>query len=222
MTSIYRTGVLLLTGFLTVACNTAAGDWDKATAANTPAAYQTFLQKHGTDTHADDARARIARLQDDNDWTMAKNENSEKSYGDYLQQHASGSHVAQAHDELTSLPRTAAWISAADTGTAAAMHTFLEKYPQGPEADHAKQKLAALEGYRVQLAATRSKTAAERKLKFAKQHFGKELRDVEIASPNPPDTLYRVMSGSMSHDDASSACQALQRAHEACEVVGAG
>jgi hypothetical protein len=115
-----------------------------------------------------------------------------------------------------------AWKSAKDAGTAVAMRSFLEKYPQSVEADEAKKKLAALESYRVQLAATRSKAAAERKLKFAKQRFGKELREVEIAPPSPPDTLYRVMSGSMSHDDASSACQALRRAHEACEVVGAG
>jgi hypothetical protein len=222
MNNMYRTAVLIVTGFLTVACNSAAGDWDKATAANTLAAYQAFLQNHSTNTHAGDAQARIAQLQDDADWSMAQSENSEKSYGDYLQQHATGAHVAAAHDHLTSLQRAVAWKSAKDAGTAVAMRTFLEKYPQGFEADEAKQKLAALESYRVQLEATRSKSAAERKLKFAKQHFGKELRDVEIASPNPPDTLYRVMSGAMSHDDASSACQALQRAHEACEVVGAG
>jgi hypothetical protein len=214
--------ILIVTGSMSIACNTASGDWDKATAVNTLSAYQTFLQQHPTDTHADDAQARIAHLQDDADWSMAQNENNEKSYGDYLQQHASGAHVAAAQDRLSLLQREAAWKSAEAAGTAAAMRTFLEKYPQGLQADEAKAKLAALEGYRVQLEATRSKAAAERKLKFAKQHFGKELRDVEIASPNPPDTLYRVWSGSMSHDDASSACEALKHAHEACEVVGAG
>jgi hypothetical protein len=218
----YRTAALIVTGLMTVACNSASGDWDKATAVNTLPAYQTFLQKHATDTHADDAQARIAQLQDDADWSMAQADNSEKSFGDYLQQHASGAHVAAAQDRLTLLQREVAWKSAEATGTAEAMRTFLEKYPQSLQADEAKQKLAALEGYRVQLEATRSKAAAERKLKFARQHFGKELRDVQIASPNPPDTLYRVMSGSMSHDDASSACEALKRAHEACEVVGAG
>ena len=197
MNGIYRMAVSLVTGFLTVACGSAAGDWDKATAANTPVAYQTFLQNHSNDTRADDARAQIARLQDDNDWTTAKSENSEKSYVDYVRRHATGTHVGAAHDELTSLQRAVAW-------------------------NDAKQKLAALEIYRVQLEATHSKAAAERKLKFAKQHFGKELRDAEIASPIAPDTLYRVLSSSMSHDDASSACRALQRAHEACEVVGAG
>jgi hypothetical protein len=221
MKYVCRITVLGASAVLMVACNSAANDWNTASNANTIPAYQAFLQKHGSDSHADDARARIAQIQDDNAWTLAQSENSETGYKDYLQQHATGGHAALANTDLTALQRAAAWKTAESSGSTADLQAFLEKYPTGAEADQAKQKLAALEGYRVQLAATRSKAEAERKLRFAKQHFRKELGDVEITSPSSPDSMYRVLSNAMSQQDASSACQAVKRAHEACEVVGA-
>ncbi len=204
-----------------VACNSAQSDWNRASASNTLTGYQSFLHKHPNDDHAADARRRIAAIEDDGDWKTARSANTEQSYTDYLDKHATGAHVSDARTELTALERAADWKSAQDVGTVAALQSFLQKYPQGAESDAAKQKLAALAGYRVQLGEAATQAAAERERRLVQQHFGKVIHEVTVAPPAPPDTRYRVLSGAMSKDAASTACAALKRAHEGCEVVSA-
>src|SRR5258708_34947844 len=60
------------------ACNTAESDWQRATAANTLSAYQTFLLKHADSKHVENARGRILALQDDQAWNAARAARSEE------------------------------------------------------------------------------------------------------------------------------------------------
>lgn len=212
-------GVLAMT-----ACSSANKDWAKASADNTIAAYQSFLEKHASDEHAQEARTRIAALQDDSAWKVAQGGNSLDSYRQYLhrQGEPNGIHLQEARDQLTALERANAWKTAQTDGSAAALQAFLQKYPQGPEADQAWQKLMALNSdYRAELGAFHDQRAAEHKRADLQSRFGKVLKEIEVLSPNSLNKPYRVMSGLMDRHDADSACASLRQDHQTCEVVKA-
>ena len=143
------------------ACDSAQSDWNRATAANTLAAYQSFVQKHGDDKRADNARGRILALQDDQAWIAAQAANSIAGYQAYLSTESGGIHAREAQYQLTALQRAHDWQAAAKNGSAAALQAFLLKYPQGQEADQARTMLQA--DNRVQLADAHGRTDAERK-----------------------------------------------------------
>ncbi len=199
-------------------CNSAQSDWNQATGANTLSAYQTFLQKHADDKHADDARGRILALQDDHAWSSAKATNSVASYEDYLKAKSGGVHVGEAKYNITALQRADEWKTLQNNPFATSLQAFLLKYPQGLESNEARSKLKQLD-YRLQLADAHNKDEAERKRRQLESKFGKVLNDIVVVPPNAPGTLYRVTSGPMDQAAANSACAKLQRAHQSCKLV---
>jgi sporulation related protein len=210
--------VVLCSSVLLTGCNTAENDWNKATASNTVAAYQGFLQEHGSDKHADNARGRILALQDDQAWTTARTANTVEAYDEYLKIEGGGVHAQQAQYYVTALRRAADWESIKDDADDAALQAFLQKYPQGLEANQARSKLKDL-NYRVELANARSKASAERKRAQLQVRFGKVLHDIVVLAPSGSGTLFRVTSGPMSQATASSACASLERAHQRCKLI---
>jgi hypothetical protein len=202
------------------ACGSADKDWASASAENTVASYQSFLDKHASDRHAQDARTHIAALQDDSAWMTAQNGNSLGSYQQYLQAEPNGSHAQAARDQITGLERASAWKSAQSDGSAAALQAFLQKYPQGPEADQARQKAAVLQAnYRAELGRFLDERAAKRRRAELKTRFSSILKEVDVVSPDASSKRYRVMSGLMDRHDADSTCASLKRDHQSCEVV---
>jgi len=203
------------------ACSSADKDWANASAENTVAAYQSFLDKHAGDPRAQEARTHIATLQDDSAWQTAQNGNSLDSYQQYLQAEPNGTHAQAARDQITGLERANAWKSAQSDGSATALQAFLQKYPQGPEADQARQKLAALYSYRAELGTFHNERAAKRKREQLQSRFSSVLKEIDVLSPDASNKRYRVMSGLMDRHDAESACVSLKRNHQACEVIKA-
>ncbi|MGH9561628.1 MAG: tetratricopeptide repeat protein, partial [Terracidiphilus sp.] len=126
-------------------CGTADYDWNKALAANTVAAYQTFLQNHPKSKHADDARGRLLGVQDDQAWALAQATNTVPGYQDYLKTESGGIHASDAQYEITALERAAAWKAVQKDESAASLQAFLQKYPQGLESNEARQKLSTLD-----------------------------------------------------------------------------
>jgi hypothetical protein len=95
--------ILLMSG-----CGIAEYDWNKALAAGTLPAYQTFLRNHPTGQHADDARGRILALRDDQTWAIAQAAHSVAGYQEYLRTESGGIYAADAQYEITALQRAAA------------------------------------------------------------------------------------------------------------------
>jgi hypothetical protein len=216
----YLLPLALASALAMTACSSANKDWQSASAQNTVAAYQSFLNKHAGDQHAQEARTRMAVLQDDAAWQMAQNGNSRDSYQTYLQSEPDGTHAQAARDQITELARADAWKSAQSADSATALEAFLQKYPQGPEADQARQKLAALHAdYRAELGTFHNEHAAERKRSEMQSRFSSVLKEVDVLSPDSSNKRYRVMSGFMDRHDADSACVSLKREHQSCEVV---
>ena len=91
------------------ACNLMAeSDWHKATVANTIAGYETFLQEHPDNKHADNARGRILALRDEQAWGAAQAINTIAAYDGYLKAWSGGVHGGDARYQITALQRAPA------------------------------------------------------------------------------------------------------------------
>lgn len=213
--------IVLCAGLTLAGCGFAEYDWNKALTANTVTAYQTFLQHHPTNKHADDARGRMLALRDDQAWALAQATNTVAGYQDYLKSESGGVHAGDAQYQITSLQRAAAWKVLQKDESAAALQAFLHQYPQGLESNQARQVLSTLD-YRVQLAVARSQSAAERRREELQARFGKVVHDVVVMAPTSVHTGYRVTSEPMTQADASSACAQLERSHQSCRLLPAG
>ncbi len=212
--------MILLIGaaFMTASCGLGPYDWNKAMAANTVAAYETYLQDHRDGKHADDARGRILALKDDQAWSAAQKLKTIEGYQAYLQQEAGGVHAGDAQYQLTALQRARDWQAIQQGSSATALQAFLKTYPQGPESSEARQRLSTL-AYQVRLADVRSKAAAEHKRDQLQARFGKVLREVVVIAPANPNANYQVASEPMTEADANAACAALERAHQSCSLM---
>jgi hypothetical protein len=135
------TAFALCAALVMTGCGTPEYDWNKAMAANTLAAYQTFVKNHPADKRADDARGRILGLQDDRAWALAQATHTIAGYRRYLQAQSGGIHAEDAQYEITALERAAAWRAIQKDESAASLQAFLQKYPQGVESNEARRKL---------------------------------------------------------------------------------
>lgn len=216
-----QTTLLFLVATLLVACSAAESDWKKADAANTADAYQGFLAQHPNDTHTQQARDRLQKIEDDQAWADAQKSNTLDAYQQYLQKEPNGTHAADAHTQVDALERAADWQKAQAANTEPALQDFLHKYSQGPEVDQARAQLQKLqsEGYRVQLATFKDDPQAEKSRDSLKARFGSELNDVIVIPPAGSEKLHKVVSAPMTEADAKSACAKLKKAHQHCEVV---
>jgi hypothetical protein len=214
----FKWTITVIAAAMLVACGSVEGAWDKANAENSVQAYQAFLDKYPADKHADEARAKIAALQDLQAWTAADTANTEAAFQGYLQKHGSGVHAQEARDRLNGLQGAVAWQQAIQTGTAAAFKDFLHKYPIGPQTAAAKAKLAELAGYRVRLATASTLSAATGQRDRLERYYGKTLTEVDVLEPTPTEKSFAVVSGDMTEDQANAACATLKRSHQRCEV----
>jgi outer membrane protein assembly factor BamD (BamD/ComL family) len=210
--------LVLATSITLCGCSSAETDWNKASTANTVAAYQQFLSDHPTGQHSVDAADRIHALQDDQAWTQAKQANSAESYRDYLQQHPAGTHLKEAQEAQTASQRAADWTEAQRKGTVASIQDFLTKYPSGAEADQARAKLSTLTGYEIELASAKTQKLAEKERDHLRSKYGNILHDVVVFPANSGKS-YRLKSAPMSQTEADSACSELKKAHQSCEVI---
>jgi hypothetical protein len=208
----------LLTAGLVASCSSAQSDWAKAGSENTILGYQNFLAAHPNDQHANEAQAMVLQLQDDNAWVDAKHSGTTAAYQTYLQQSPQGAHAADARDKVTAMDRAAAWKGAQDAGTGTSIQAFLQKYPIGPEADQAKAKLKDLSSYRVHLASESSDNKAQRKLEQLKARHKDQFQDF-IVTPDSSGKSFSIDSQGMTEQEAKSACEAVERKHEACQVI---
>ena len=209
---------VLATVAVLMGCSSAKEDWNKASSANTVAAYQDYLNKHPSGEHSADAQDRIHTLQDDAAWSQAKQTNTVDAYKDYLQKQPAGSHDKDAQEAITAAQRAADWKVADAAGTSAAVQDFLKKYPDGPEADAARGKLKSLTGYRVRFSSAKTERQAQREKEKLGGKYSKVVHDVVVIQESTG-KRYAVASTPMSQTEAESACSELKKSHLSCEVV---
>lgn len=200
------------------ACSSSENDWNQATAANTVAAYETYLQKHPDGNHRAEADARITKLHDSDAWNQAAQANTMQSYQEYLQKKPDGEHAQQAKDSIESIQRANDWSQAKLAGTTVALQDFLRKHDKGAEADQARQQLASMTAYRVQLASAKTQFQAEHQRVRLQSKYGKVVREMTV-TPASAGSNYLVVSTPMSEVDANLTCAKLRHAHSECTVV---
>jgi hypothetical protein len=208
----------LLAAIPLVACNSAQGDWQKAGAHNTVAAYQEFLQKHPNTRQSVVARDRIQVLEDEKAWAQARQANTLAAFEDYLEEFPAGIHREEAQDHIAANERMTAWVAASATDTPEALEGFLDKFPHGPQANQARAKLVQMTGYRVQFAAYSSETEAQKIRDRLAGKFGDLLGKVVVV-PEGGSNAHVVRSAPMGEVEANNACAKLKKAHQSCEVV---
>jgi outer membrane murein-binding lipoprotein Lpp len=209
-------------GFLSVAllagCSSTQSDWQQASASDTVAAYQAFLDKHPNTTQSVVARNRIHVLRDEQAWARAQQVNTLQAFQNYIDEQPSGIHLAEAKDRMASNERLTAWTAVSAANTVEALEGFLQRYPQGPEADQAKARLAEMTGYRVQLASFKSEQQAEQTRERLQGKYGDVLGSVVIV-PGASSNIHVVRSAPMGEGEANTACARLKKDHLGCEVV---
>ncbi|HUI58997.1 MAG TPA: SPOR domain-containing protein [Steroidobacteraceae bacterium] len=208
----------LATLALLCACSSAQQDWNKASSANTVAAYKDYLARHPSGQNSVEATNRIHALEDDAAWSQAQQANSVEGYRDYLQKEPAGLHITEAQDAVTAAQRAADWKSADSAGTVPALQDFLNRYPKGAESDQARTKIASLTGYRVRLTSASSEKLAQRERAHLSARYGKLLHDVVVV-PAGSGKHFALESAPMSQSQADSACNQLKKSHQRCEVV---
>ena len=200
------------------ACGTSEYDWQQSYAANTLAAYQTFLKNHPKSKQADLARGMILAMQDDEAWKSAAAARSKQGYEAYLAAYPGGVHANQARFDITALDRAAAWKSEEHNADYASLHAFLEKYPQGPESTMARDRLAGMT-YRALFADSNSGAGAERQRARLEVRLRAILHTLEVLPPSITGKHYEVTSGFLSLVEARAACAAAAHERQHCEVV---
>jgi hypothetical protein len=213
---------LIAAAAVLAACSSAESDWKKADSQNTTAAYQDFLTQHPNDSHAQEARDRIKKLEDEQAWADAQKANTADAYQQYLQKEPNGAHADEAHNQVTALERADAWKTAQAANTPEALQGFLQKYNQGPEVDEAKAALDKLEGYQVKLGAYKDEKSAQKAHDELQKRFGSDVPGLEVVAPTGTEKRHVVASGPMTEADAKAACAKLKKAHQSCEVVKRG
>jgi hypothetical protein len=198
-------------------CNSAQGDWTKASSDNTVLTYEAFIAAHPRDSHVAEARAMILHLKDDAGWQVAQYTDTAAAYQMYLQEFPQGSHLAAARAGVTTIERASAWRSAQDTGTAAAVRAFVQTYPTGPEIVQAKARLRDLTNYVAHLATESTYEQALRK----KNHLKSRLSDAPLQFAITPASggTFSIDAINMTEQDARNACEMFRREREACQVV---
>lgn len=201
------------------ACSSPNADWNKASAANTVAAYQGFLEHHPDDPRAQQARNRIDALKDGQAWDSAKSAATIEAYQQYLRQYPDGAHATDAQSGITALKESSAWQSAQTAGTASAYQAFLQNYPNAPQAGQAQTQINKLAGYQLLLGTYRSQAAAQTAAKRLKAKFAGVLADVTALPAAGKSKTSEVRSSQMSQSAAQAACAKVRRAHQSCSVV---
>lgn len=118
------------------ACNGESAAYTEACAADTPEAYQSYIDQYPEGMHIADVRHRL----DEKNFKIAEEANTAAAFEKYLEQHPDGTHATEARDEAKKL----AWEEAERTNTVEAMVAYKEKYGKGAAGLMVQKRLDAL------------------------------------------------------------------------------
>ncbi len=127
----------MLLGLLLSACSGENQAYVDACAADTPEAYQIYIDQFPEGMHIADVKQR----QDDKNFKIAETEDTAAAYEKYLEAHPDGSSAADAREKATTL----AWDEADKANTVEAMKAYKAKYGTGSAAIRVDKRLAGLE-----------------------------------------------------------------------------
>ena len=116
--------------------DTAEAEWGKVSAGKDRAGLQSFLERHPTSPHAEEARLAIDQL----DWESASSSNNRSKLQDYLNKHPDGRFVPQCRNALDTLD----WNDVKNSSDPVKLQEFLDSHPQSQHKTEAEAKIAGL------------------------------------------------------------------------------
>ncbi|CAG0941453.1 hypothetical protein GPROT2_01313 [Gammaproteobacteria bacterium] len=198
------------------ACSSPEGDWKKAEAENTEAAYQAFLDRHPEGEWAQKAQAQLDAIKDTRDWENAQSADAIEGYNNYLLAHPTGAHMGEARQRISDLETEAAWQTAQSAGTREAIEDFLIRYADAPQAEQARTRLAELNPAPAPAPEVQAKPAARPAARAAP---AKPASGKAGGTATPPAGNYQVQLGAFSTMDKAQAGKArLEKSYRS--VVG--
>jgi cell division septation protein DedD len=232
--------VAIVLGTLGLAgCSRESADWKAASAADSAAAYQQFLQQHPKSANAAQAQARIAQIADDRDWQAAAAADTRDAYGHYVAQHADGKWAQEARIRIENFAQSGTASGSTSTVTVAspppASASMAAKPASGRAAANAAAKPAAAggsskvasvseRGHFVQLGAFHSKARAESEWKKLSSKYPTELQSLKphyVAGKSKSGPVYKLRVGMSSASDARGLCATLKKHFQVCVPVTA-
>jgi cell division septation protein DedD len=231
-------------------CSREGADWKSASAADTPEAYQQFLQQHPKSANAVQAQARMAQIADDRDWQAAAAADTRDAYHQYLAQHADSKWAQEARIRIENFAQsgTAAGSAAAAGAAASASAPITATGPAvaakplkpamssptqvaTPRAASAKaapstQVVAARSerSHFVQLGAFHSKASAESAWKKLSAKYPSEFKSLKphfIAAKSKSGSVTKLRVSVSSASEARGLCATLKKHSQVCVPVRA-
>ena len=226
-----------------------SADWKSATAADTPKAYQQFLQQHPKSANALQAQARLQQIADDRDWQAAAAADTRDAYEQFVGQHADSKWAQEARIRIENFaqsgaaggkaaPAPAVTATPSDTLPAAKPATIpppakvatAKPSPANSAAPrHAvtasSQAASGSEhGHFAQLGAFRTRARAESEWKTLSAKYPAELKSlkphyIEVKAKGA--TVYKLRVGMSSVTEARGLCAKLKKHAQVCVPVTA-
>ncbi len=183
----------ILAAAIAASCDRRESEWERASAAGTAAAYQSYLESHAAGPHADEARAALARLREDAAWARARRLETPEAWQAYLGEYPDGRHAAEARQRL------------------------IEFIPPGPKPADGRY-VVQLGAYSTEPAARAGLARAAASHHAALAGIGLEV----VAPRGPPDGIGRLRTGAVAEVPARELCARLRAAGVDCVPLPAG
>jgi outer membrane murein-binding lipoprotein Lpp len=224
--------VAIILGTLALAgCSRENADWKSATAADTPEAYQQFLQQHPKSANAAQAQTRIQQIAEDHDWQAAAAADTREAYQQFITAHADSKWAQEARIRIENFAQSGAAPAARQpvTGppaTAAAANPPPGQGASGRPAHGAGSKLASTGDHRhfVQLGAFHSKARAESEWQMLAAKYPDDLKSLKphfVPGRSKSGPVYKLRVSVHSESDAKGLCSRLKQHAQVCVPVTA-
>lgn len=136
---------LLVAMMLGVAgCDREPAAWQQAQAADTVAAYESYLQEHADGPHAVQANTRLTELHEQQAWQEAEKQGTIAAIETFLKNHPEAAHAGPAQAALERLRDARDWAAAQQADSLADYQRYLTMHPAGLGTSQAAARLREL------------------------------------------------------------------------------
>ncbi len=196
-------------------CSREKSDWRSAQAADSPEAYQQFVDEHPDSSHVATARERLQQLAEEKDWRAAAASDTRQAYEHFLAQYPAGKWAKEAQVRIDGFA-----TSGAAPSTPAAADTAAGEGASAPVPDTSAPTMSG--GFGVQLGAFSSAERANEEWSKLKAQAGGTLDGLSprvVVGESAGKTLYRLQAEVRDEAQARAICGGLKVANKPCVPV---
>jgi cell division septation protein DedD len=201
-------------------CSREKSEWRSAQAADSPEAYQEFINDHPDSSHVATARERLQQLAEDKDWRAAAANDHLQDYEQFLAQHPAGKWSKEARLRIDAFKSGGGAIATPAMPAASDRHGTAVPGDAAAPADISPP--VATGGFGVQLGAFSSAERANEEWKKLQAEAAGTLDGLSprvVVAEAGGKTLYRLQAEVRDEAQARAICGGLKVAKKACVPV---